>query len=88
MLKPGIFNKIFIKQLKNLNFKIKKFLIFLAKFQPVKNNITSKIHLFMALEAFLLKQFLDLYMKCALLETKNFKADTNLLSFRKLSLIN
>ena len=27
-LQPGIFNKIFKKQLKNLNFKIKKFLFF------------------------------------------------------------
>ena len=42
MFKPGIFNKIFIKQLKNLNFKIKKFLFFPKIRKKTKNESEEK----------------------------------------------
>ena len=42
MFKPGIFNKIFIKQLKNLNFKIKKFLYFPKFEKKTKNESVEK----------------------------------------------
>ena len=42
MFKPGIFNKIFIKKLKNLNFKIKKFLFFAKIRKKTKNESIEK----------------------------------------------
>ena len=42
MFKPGIFNKIFIKQLKNLNFKIKKFRFFPKVQKKNKNESVEK----------------------------------------------
>jgi len=59
MFKLGVFNKIFIKQLKNLNFKIKKFLFFPKFRKKNEKRISRKINSLSKYDNFTKIEFLN-----------------------------